>query len=99
MSHTPGPWEADDPGETGLGMVEGVMIYANDAEPGGRLIAEVFDAANVPVIRAAPELLEALEEVVEAESEGLFPLRNMRLDEAFAAARAAIAKAKGGSDG
>ena len=80
MSHTKGPWK-----------VRWKTAFCNRAaiEPA---IGEVYGAgdeliANAQLIAAAPELLEALEVIIEDLEEGAKP--RMKL------ARAAIAKAKG----
>lgn len=98
-AHTPGPWKALKAtvrGETTEWFVtddddEGVAVIAScvtdkTGEP---------SEANARLIAAAPELLEALEGLC-----GLAELRPGHLQDykaAVAAARAAIAKAKGGA--
>ena len=76
MSHTPGPWEFDP--------IDRVVVK------GSAEIAYMGWSANgadARLIAAAPELLEALEEVLGWET--LCPV------ETYEMARAAIAKAKG----
>jgi hypothetical protein len=85
--HTPGPWEWRGD-EGGWFLVPGVLAICNtDGTPGD----DVIDRANARLIAAAPDLLAALE--------GLFLLLDagsLYEPQAYAA-RAAIAKAKGGS--
>lgn len=87
--HAPGPWKA-----------QGLAIVASDRSFVGRVYpwcADPQDAecakANARLIAAAPELLEALEEIVSAaDGDGW-----SQLDADLRKARAAIAKAKGES--
>ena len=89
-AHTPGPW-AYRPSNNG-------HFIAGIGENSGYL-AEVRQCrskqdirADARLIAAAPEMLEALKEIIAAaDGDG----RN-RLDASFATARAAIAKAEGG---
>jgi len=88
--HTPGPWyvgcEDEDTGE--IEVISGVRPYVCLVLPGA--IDEVTPA-NARLIAAAPELLEALTEIVTAaDGDGW-----KKLDATFAGARAAIAKATG----
>ena len=92
VKHTPGPW-----------FITGSMTKYVEARIPGRMIQEVAacgptaaddgygeqQMANARLIAAAPELLEALESVLEncLDSDGLAA--------AYEKARAAIAKAKG----
>lgn len=61
--HTPGPWRI---GKTCGAVVadtpHGIYHEAHDEFYGGHLIAESIEFNNRPIIAAAPELLEALEE-------------------------------------
>lgn len=50
MSHTPGPWKVDRPYIRGAGRVIASLESGRN---------EVEDAANAPLIAAAPELFEA----------------------------------------
>lgn len=87
--YTPGPWRIGTPppnGEQTIGTLNGLMVAV--ATTG----AEMEETkANARLIAAAPELLEALQSVLEncLDSEGLCA--------AHAKARAAIAKAEGGA--
>ena len=93
--HTPGPWTAE-PYRVGDSAYK--IVYDAD----GHWLAEVFDVPNAPdtaaadarLIAAAPELLEALRNLVGlAEMRGSLHEYRAALDEA----RAAIAKATGGA--
>jgi hypothetical protein len=84
--HTPRPWKIGD------GQIHSDFIYGNSALS----ICEVFrngndDNRNKYLISAAPELLEALEEMLSASD----LVMNHELDGPSIKARAAIAKAKG----
>lgn len=87
--YTPGPWRIGTPppnGEQTIGTLNGLMVAV--ATTG----AEMEETkANARLIAAAPELLEALQSVLDncLDSEGLCA--------AHAKARAAIAKATGGA--
>lgn len=86
QTHTPGPWTADEAG------------YIEHA--GGWGVAKAYGsnptcAANAALIAAAPDLLRVCEKLVQADS-GPFP-RPAWLAPIVDAARAAIAKAKGGA--
>ena len=91
--HTPGPWEHTGQGDIvgkedngyGLGYVDVCSVYLRTVR--GRT------NANARLISAAPELLDALTEIVAAaDGDGW-----KQLDATFAAARVAIAKATGGA--
>ncbi len=94
--HTPGPWRAgtwgasvvsDQPIQDGINGSDDIQHY------GGHLVAESIAACNMPLIIAAPELLESLTNLV-----GLAKLAAARLDKyhaALAHAEAVIAKARG----
>lgn len=83
--HTPGPWniDKDDSGNGVSANVNGSRYWITGViqEPG----KEFSDEANARLIAAAPDLLEALQNIVES---GLSTSR-------ISAARAAIAKATG----
>jgi len=89
MAHTPGPWVFREP--------ESDELHEIYAESGGELICFPVwthnQKANIPLIAAAPELLDALREIVhydegssEPESYGY---------EVLSRCKAAIAKAEG----
>jgi hypothetical protein len=82
--HTPGPWTAEDEGAS-------VHIAGHD----GIWVAEVYgidDNANARLIAAAPDLLQALTEVVETYDSGD---NGRTLRWAVDTCRDAIAKATG----
>ena len=84
--HTEGPWIAD-----------GAQIFTSDtnvAQANGYRIDRETVAANARLIAAAPELLEALEQMVSVflDTEGR---HGESKNDAMDAARAAIAKATG----
>ena len=89
MSHTPGPWIVAEPGEVdehyavldGFGHTASVYGYPEEAAAA---------AANARLIAAAPELLEACELLLIYLGDW-----NDMEDETCAAARRAIAKARG----
>jgi hypothetical protein len=86
--HTPGPWTAEEKNGRGMGW------KAGPAWLGEKAWSEEC-AANARLIAAAPDLLEALQEIVSAaDGEGW-----SQLDAAFSKARAAIAKATGQKGG
>ena len=96
--HTPGPWLTDR-GNVHTGQIATIHHCLNNdwveiwtdkwAETG---LGEGEQEANARLIAAAPELLDALTEIVAAaDGDGW-----KQLDATFAAARAAIAKATGG---
>lgn len=92
--HTPGPWQYDDN--------ECPWVF----DQSGNTVAKIFSSkpdgvflgdetkANARLIAAAPELLEALQAMV-----AMYAPRGGRIvfDDPSDAARAAIAKAKGGA--
>lgn len=100
--HTPGPWEAGRPDMSTI--VDGVpskWIYAGDTYVAAASGMASDDwgvvMANARLIAAAPNLLDALEEIVNnavLNYEGSMDIYS----EAVEAARAAIRKAKGGGD-
>lgn len=86
---TEGPWEVDDPGESGRGMVEGILIIAENAPVGEKCVAECHSptraVADARLIAAAPDLLEACERALQYPTAG----------HTRTALRKAIARAKG----
>lgn len=89
--HTPGPWET--PGEDG-----GERVISYRTKKGKRYtLAHVYDGetanmeANARLIAAAPELLDALEGVLQVDCDS----EDWHQDEAWERAKNAIAKAKG----
>ena len=93
-THTPGPWKAGGFENIVVNSADGFTIVACPCGSPDAAIAEI--KANAALISAAPELLSALAELLAlGESDHH---HGCTCDEckAFAAARAAIAKAKGG---
>lgn len=97
ITHTPGPWRADEPGIADDFCDRRVGIF--DAGPGNPgIIAEVYAylnpgtmKANARLIAAAPELLAALRYILALQATDKLPFPLIALDQA----RAAIAKATG----
>lgn len=95
MTHTPGPWEANDTdGE------HHAIVSPTDESPDHFTVICIgpnaaTENANARLISAAPDLLAALEDCVGILDHllRLSPVHGYRRD--IAAARAAIAKAKG----
>jgi hypothetical protein len=86
MSHTPGPWKIGTPppnGEQTIGNSQGLMVAV--ATTG----FNVPTLANARLIAAAPELLEALESMVE-----MVEMNGFGKAYAMDIARAAIEKAR-----
>lgn len=94
MSHTPGPWRINE----GRKYYDELHRVCKD---GNGMIATVVNITDAELIAAAPDLLEALESMLQCASEGE-PFTDagmweykMRKHEVEQKARAAIAKAKG----
>jgi hypothetical protein len=102
VTHTPGPWRRGRHGGSVIADHPVPEIGGSDsvAYYGGHLIAESIAPQNLPIIETAPELLAALEGLVDGidrqrNSFGLRMAEKLRLkDSRLARARAAIAKAK-----
>lgn len=90
--HTPGPWTRKFGQDVyqGSGPFDALRLIATGTPTNGSPdeLAEAF--ANARLIAAAPELLEALDELLAAAENFERPS-----DKAIASARAAIAKAEG----
>lgn len=97
--HTPGPWHDD-----------GYRIHAptdDEDKRNGRVIVEYkhvdgFNDADAPLIAAAPELLEAIDDALRLYDEGMKSREaaertwaSGEVPKAWAKCRAAIAKARG----
>jgi hypothetical protein len=102
-THTPGPWEVwTDPGietrDLSVGPVNGGVAVADIVTTNAHGIATAESIgtghANARLIAAAPELLEALEAIANCLSS--ISYTGEVWDNELAAARAIIAKAKGG---
>lgn len=99
MSHTKGPWLVDD-GFYGPDLtsddyhiiVAGCGYHASPSDD-GFAITGCISTANARLISAAPELLEALEDMISFQYDG-DPLRQESCP-ACIKARSAIAKARG----
>ncbi len=96
MEHAPGPWE----------VAHGTWIYAKGdcvAIGSHAIFTQEASTANVNLIAAAPDLLEALEAMLDAQSARKHPLGTPDegiatiCAEAASKARAATSKAKGKS--
>ena len=89
--HTPGPWEVAYQDKNGQSVVKGEHIEVATCwhHCVGSIEKEMH--ANARLIAAAPELLEALKEIVDAADGAGWE----QLDPSFKKARAAIAKATG----
>lgn len=61
--HTAGPWLAVEIGQGGPAD-NPMPIYVIQSKNGYATIAEYVDANNAPVLAAAPELLEALQDLI-----------------------------------
>lgn len=62
MSHTKGEWICND-----IDAATGELLIQNEA---GRLIAEVYNNEDVPLIKSAPKLLKLLKEYMERVKNG-----------------------------
>ena len=89
QQHTPGPWKLSEDPETFKNKIFGADNY-NVLGP-NRLSSEV--EANARLIAAAPDLLEALEELISYRA--VEQLREYGNYPVFAKVDAAIAKARG----
>jgi len=58
MKHTPGPWVAEDEHQPNY---ESYTISGQDSNGTNTIIAHGVHARQMPIITAAPELLEALQ--------------------------------------
>ena len=91
IKHTPGPWRISGYNEN-MGYPEPViagMVNGRTAYVAVCIECQRMDDANAKLIAAAPELLEALELMIDTHDEGGWPTASIAI------ARAAIAKAKG----
>jgi hypothetical protein len=100
--YTEGPWEYTEKDyDTDLGLISGFGSVQQEPSDGlGLTICQMCDfaadelLANAHLIAAAPELLEALEEMLEATA---LVYHGSRLEDAEKKTRLAISKAKGES--
>ena len=86
--HTPGPWRIES------GPYYRAIRVDFEVIADMRQIGRSFNESNARLIAAAPDLLDALENVIESWGLGLLPHED---SEALDQARAAITKAKGES--
>ncbi len=104
MPHTPGPWIVTKengggwpghriamPGRMRDGARTVAITYRQNSEP--EWVAE--DEANARLIAAAPELLEALEDIIEQADLTLFRIGPDLADSIRVFGKPAVAKAKG----
>ena len=89
-THTPGPWEACEPGDYGDYHGQCVVILGDDKRVAVVLGEDEEAVANARLIAAAPHLLGALQELLGCDKTQTSIGAVMR-------ARAAIAKATGGA--
>jgi len=92
--HTPGPWTIDGSVRTSINAGTKHIALANfynSVEPEFNVSGEEHEA-NARLIAAAPELLAALDELVDALTAGYVPQQDGRM---LKEARALIAKAEG----
>lgn len=95
-THTPGPWAV-----VGITRVASGMGYYSVVDAKGAVVCSLRDrpVGDAHLIAAAPELLEALEEVIQAwlheagQGDGIMEEH----EPVLAKARAALAEAKGGA--
>lgn len=102
--HTPGPWRTGTPYATGGNQCRRVPIVGGDNGPDEEVIAVVGGGlaspcdANARLISAAPELLEALEDLASLAEAAMREVGEYDIEAELADARAAIAKATGDDD-
>lgn len=91
--HTPGPWEIERYSDGLIQIVGDVRIVSDDEENVTTVVEAVArgDEANARLIAAAPELLEALQNLDALR--GPFPPSDEAVEAAWRKASAAIAKA------
>lgn len=87
-THTPGPWEACEPGDYGDYHGQCVVILGDDKRVAVVLGEDAEAVANARVMAAAPELLWSLRWIMQG-------IAGCERDDKYQAARAAIAKATG----
>lgn len=90
--HTPGPWTIENHGSTYIISKPGDGYITRDVcRMDGSTMSAFAQKANAHLIAAAPDLLEALQEIISAaDGDGW-----SQLDAGFSKARAAIARARG----
>jgi hypothetical protein len=98
VSHTPGPWRIGKQGGSVVADIPIPEIGGSDCIEyyGGHLVAESITPSNAKLIAAAPDMLEALQFIVEQTSEPAnagHTLGAYQLGAGIDMARKAIAKA------
>lgn len=98
MSHTPGPWSIYETAGNGGNIPARMEVVAPESERAKRLIANVYGfklpegRANARLIASAPELLEALEALLQL---SITPgIGQHQRTKAINTAKAALAKAR-----
>jgi dihydrodipicolinate synthase/N-acetylneuraminate lyase len=76
---TPGPWTAEGFEQiVGNGEFHGGLIMGADGET---VVAQCVMPQNMPIVRSAPELLDALTKVSDAAHEALFFMKDAMRDD------------------
>lgn len=87
MSHTPGPWNYEEPDVVGL-----PHLRAANGDAVATFLREPWNSSDIPLIAAAPELLEALEALLQL---SITPgIGQHQRTKAINTAKAALAKAR-----
>ncbi len=98
--HTPGPWQAEEASVRGITQEWFVRVDGDDIA----IASDIRDRngnhseANARLIAAAPELLEALEDLASLAEAAMREVGEYDIEAELADARAAIAKATGDDD-
>jgi hypothetical protein len=106
MAHTPGPWDWGPHSDelvgryevnAGEGRQRAHICECHSNRQQTRKVADEEAAANARLIAAAPELLEALQSLIDLSDDGSLHIEGSIAteDPVITAARAAIAKAEG----
>lgn len=92
MSYTPGPWSYEEPDAVGL-----PHLRAANGDAIATLFSEPRNSSDIPLIAAAPELLEVIREAVDSAEREMAKGRKASpgLATWLEKARAALAKARG----
>lgn len=94
-TYTPGPWSIYETAGSGGNIPARMEVVAPESESAKRLIANIYGfklpegRANARLIAAAPELCEALENLIE------FLVHGKKNCQAILRAKAALARARG----
>lgn len=84
MSHTPGPWSFEEPNWDSL-----PFLMAGNGDAVATFFSEPENSDDIPLLAAAPELYEALENLID------FLFHGKKNCQAILRAKAALAKARG----